>query len=105
MKQRQPKDTSLQVELNATELRNNIVDENDILLISSQTGIKDEVLIRRTLCECQNDIASSIIKLLDIQHRVQVHVEVKEPTVFTQIRGILDEKDRIFHDARKSKPT
>lgn len=105
MKQRQPKDTTIEVETNANELRNNVVDDNDIVLISSQTGIKDEVLIKRVLCECENDIANSIIRLLDIQDRVDDRQEeVKEPTVFDQIRGILDEKDRIFHDVMKPKP-
>lgn len=106
MKQRYPKDTNQEVETNANDIRNNIIEDNDITLISSQTGIKDEVLIKRVLCECENDIAGSIIKLLDIQYRVDDRSnEVREPTVFDQIRGILDEKDRIFHDVMKPKPT
>lgn len=106
MKQRLPQESATEVEMNASELRNKIVDDNDISLISAQTGIKDEVLIKRVLCECKNDIASSIIQLLDIQYRVEIKSdEEKEPTVFDQIRGILDEKDRIFHDIMKPKPT
>jgi hypothetical protein len=106
MNQRRPRETTVEVETNAIKLRNKIIDNDDVCLISHQTGIKDDVLIKRVLCECQNDIARTIIKLLDIQNRIDQHSEddVKEPTVFDRIRGILDDKDRIFHEVMKPKP-
>lgn len=73
-----------------------------IYIIGKQTDIDDPVLIERILMECNNDIAQAILKLLGSNDKVE---EPQEPTVFEQIRNILNEKDAIYQTLNKAYKT
>lgn len=66
----------------------------EIDIISSQTGEDDKLYIERVFMECGNDVSKTIIKILNIDTKV----EKKENTVFDEIRQILNEKDAIYFD-------
>lgn len=64
-------------------------------IIMSQTGAVDRLYVERVFMECENDITKTILQLMDLTVEESVQ---KEPTVFDQIRKILNEKDAIYHD-------
>ena len=66
----------------------------EIDIISSQTGEDDKLYIERVFMECGNDVSKTIIKILNIDTKV----DKKEKTVFDEIRQILNEKDAIYFD-------
>jgi 5,10-methylenetetrahydrofolate reductase len=95
MNKKTPTDVSMQLAENLSDLKNKIVKESDIEIIIAQTGINDKLKIERMLLECRNDVSSTILKLMSFQEKQK---KVREPTVFDQIRDILNEKDAIYHD-------
>jgi hypothetical protein len=48
--------------------------------------------------ECNTDITKTILELMNITPTNEKTVVKREPTVFDQIRVILNEKDAIYHD-------
>lgn len=70
-------------------VKNELID-----IIQSQTNIDDLLHIERTLMECNNDVSKTILKLLNL-----LPEEVKkEPTDIDVFREILNEKDKIYHE-------
>ena len=90
-----PKDVSVELVDNISDLRNKVVKAGDIDIVASQTGISDRLEIERMLIECGNDVSSTIIKLLSLEEEQK---KVKEPTEFDQIRVILADKEKVYHD-------
>ncbi len=71
-----------------------VVKNEFIDIIHSQTNIDDLLYIERTLMECNNDVSKTILKLLNL-----LPEEVKkEPTDIDVFREILNEKDKIYHE-------
>jgi len=65
-----------------------------IEIIKSQTDIDDNLLIERTLMECKEDVAKTILALMNLLPKeIQ-----KEPTDIDIFREILNEKDKIYHE-------
>jgi hypothetical protein len=87
--------SSAEIQSNIKDIRNKVIREGDIDLIATQTGIQDKLHIERTLMECENDISRTILSLLNAP---KVNEVVKEPTVFDEIRTILNEKDKIYFE-------
>lgn len=87
------------IKSNCIDLQNNIVKDSDIAAIVHQTGVNDTLLIKRTLIECENNISSTIIRLLSGTNTVNLTEPKKEHGVFDEIRKILNEKDAIYHHA------
>ena len=71
----------------------------EIDIISSQTGEDDKLYIERVFMECGSDVSKTIIKILNIDTKV----EIKEKTVFDEIRQILNEKDALYFDMMAKK--
>lgn len=72
-----------------------------IKIIARQTSIDDTLYIERVLMECNNDIAKTILTL--IGSNTPDKQDVQEPTVFDQIRTILNEKDTLYHSLKAYK--
>lgn len=99
MNQNKPKDVCAELETNLQELENKIVHESDIDIIISQTGIQDKLYIEKVLIECNNNISSAIIKLMyPTDNENTEHKTSQEPTVFEQIREILNDKEKVYYD-------
>lgn len=105
MNHNQPKNVSAEVETNLHELQNKIVHESDIDIIKSQTGIQDKLHIEKVLIECNNNISSAIIKLIypSIDNKNTEEKKPQEPTVFEQIREILNDKEKVYYDVINKK--
>jgi hypothetical protein len=104
MNQRQPYDTNVEVTTNANELRGSIVLDGDIEFISKQTSIFDHILIKRHLVENNNNIAMTILSLLNLQQDEPTHQNASaETTVFGEIRKILNEKELIYQEVMKGR--
>jgi hypothetical protein len=95
MNKKSPTDVTSELNTNLEDLRNNIVKESDYETITSQTGVTDKLEIEKVLLDCQGDISLTILRLLSLQ---TVSKPIQEPTIFEQIREILNEKDRVYHD-------
>lgn len=63
-------------------------------MIRNQTNVHDMVLIERTYMECENDVVKTIMKLSNIVSKETV----KTPTIFDELRTILDAKDAVLQD-------
>ena len=96
MNKKVPRNVSDELSTNLVELRNKVVKEGDIDIITQQTGIEDKLEIERMLIECGNDVSSTILNLMSLKAEEK---QVKEPTLFDKIREILDDKDKVYHDA------
>lgn len=94
---------SEEVQSNIKDFRQNTVRSGDVAIIASQTGIEDTLYIERVLMECNNDIAKTILSLLKPSSETQDAAPASEPTVFDQIRIILNEKDAIYQAAKAYK--
>jgi hypothetical protein len=95
---------SEEIQSNIKDFKANTIRSGDVAIIASQTGIEDTLYIERVLMECNNDIAKTILSLLG-QNDDGAGTSmgdggsrgvVSEPTVFDQIRIILNEKDAIY---------
>lgn len=75
--------------------------KQEIHIISSQTGIEDKLYIERVFMECNNDIPATIIKLMNLS--VEPKKPCNEPTVFDEIRIILNEKNALYYDIMAKK--
>lgn len=65
-----------------------------VQVIQSQTNVDDILLIERTLMECNNDVPTTILTLMNmLPQKIK-----KEPTDFDVLREILNEKDKIYHE-------
>ena len=95
MNKKVPKDVSIELVDNISDLRNKVVKAGDIDIVASQTGIHDRLQVERVLIECGNDVSSTIIKLMLLEEEKK---KVKEPTEFDQIREILSDKEKVYHD-------
>ena len=95
MNKQAPKNVSIELATNITDLKNKVVKDTDVDIIVSQTGIDDKIEIERVLLECQSDISRTILKLMSLKSNDK---EPKEPTVFDQIREILNDKEQLYHD-------
>ena len=95
MNKKVPKDVSIELVDNISDLRNKVVKAGDIDIVASQTGIHDRLQVERVLIECGNDVSSTIIKLMLLEEEKK---KVKEPTEFDQIREILADKEKVYHD-------
>jgi hypothetical protein len=62
--------------------------------IKKQTNVSDDALIEQTYKDCAGDELKAIMKLLNIEERKSS----KPPTLFDNIREILDEKDKIYQE-------
>ena len=69
--------------------------DTDIDIIMSQTNVDDRLYVERVFMECENDISQTVIKLMNLKVEDKPK---KEPTIFENIRKILNEKDNIYHD-------
>lgn len=73
------------------------MDAETLSIIKSQTGADDmhldDLHIERVYFECGSDIVKTIMKLSDLK---DVTVQNKEPSVFDDIRKIVDEKEQIY---------
>lgn len=66
-------------------------------MIRSQTMVQDGVLIERTFHECEGNVVKTILKLSNL-----TTVETKPtPTLFDEMRAILDAKDAILQEKIK----
>lgn len=82
-------DDIVQIDTNSINRLTELID-----IIKSQTDIDDKLLIERTLMECKEDVATTILKLMNLLPKeIQ-----KEPTDIDIFREILNEKDKIYHD-------
>jgi 5,10-methylenetetrahydrofolate reductase len=99
MNKKAPKDVSIELVDNISDLRNKVVKTVDIDIVASQTGIRDKLEIERVLIECGNDVSLTIIRLLSLKEEKK---KVKEPTEFDQIREILADKEQVYHDVMKT---
>ena len=82
-------DDIVQIDTNSINRLTEFID-----IIKSQTDIDDKLLIERTLMECKEDVATTILKLMNLLPKeIQ-----KEPTDIDIFREILKEKDKIYHD-------
>ena len=100
MNKKAPKDVSIELVDNISDLRNKVVKAGDIDIVASQTGICDTLEIERVLIECCNDVSLTIIRLMSLKEEKK---KVKEPTEFDQIREILADKEQVYHDVMKTK--
>jgi 5,10-methylenetetrahydrofolate reductase len=98
MNKKAPKDVSIELVDNISDLRNKVVKKGDIDIVASQTGICDKLEIERMLIECSNDVSLTIIRLLSLK---ETQKTVKEPTEFDQIREILADKEKVYHEVMK----
>lgn len=65
--------------------------DNDVIsIISNQTNIDDTLLIEKTFFECNSDIGSTVLTLMNIPYKKPI---LKKQTEFDEYRKILDEKD------------
>jgi hypothetical protein len=82
-------------ELQQNDLKNKELFNQNIDIIMSQTNVEDRLYVERVYMECENDVPQTVIKLmnLEVEHKPQ-----KEPTIFENIRKILNEKDTMYHD-------
>ncbi len=97
MNKKEPTDVSVELSTNLNDLRNKIIKETDIDIIALQTGHEDRLEIERILIESENDVSKAILNLMSLKYQQK---EPKESTIFDQIREILDDKDRIYHDVQ-----
>lgn len=77
------------------------MDQSTKDIVSKQTGIDDMLLIEKVFFECNSDVGSCILTLMDIKFETK-----PEPisTEFDEYRRILDDKDRIYQQVvEKSK--
>lgn len=95
MNRKSPTDVSSELNTNLADLRNKTVKDSDYETITSQTGVTDKLEIEKVLLDCQGDISLAILRLLSLQ---TIEKPIQEPTIFEQIREILNEKDRVYHD-------
>jgi hypothetical protein len=72
--------------------------QNNIDIIKKQTDVDDDLLIERCLYENSNDILKTIMQLSNLKEKEYY----KAPDeVFDEIRKIVDEKEKIYHDRNK----
>lgn len=67
-------------------------------IVKSQTDVQDEDYILTVFEECKKDIVKTIMTLSKIQHAPKRNTTT--PSVFDEIRAIVDEKEQLFFELR-----
>jgi hypothetical protein len=70
----------------------------DINIVKLQTNITDEEVIAACLQKNNNDIIKTIMELSSLQEIIRE--KVVDP-VFEEIRNIVEEKEKLYHDLCK----
>lgn len=73
--------------------------QDNIETIMKQTGLTDELLVRKVYYKNNKDVSDTIIELLNLPKSEPKNVET--PSEFTNLRKILDEKDVIFEQIQQ----
>lgn len=74
------------------------MDPELITIIKSQTQVTDSIEIERVYYECKGDLASTILKLANVDYNKPL---AKPITKFDHFRTILDEKATVFQNREK----
>jgi hypothetical protein len=74
--------------------------QDTIDIVKSQTDIQDEDYISNVLKECDNDVIKAIMTLSDIKDAPKRNVST--PSVFDEIRTIVNEKEQLFYKLRNT---
>lgn len=73
--------------------------QDNINTIMKQTGINDEMLVRKIYYKNNKDISDSIIELLNLEKTFRKDAEKQDE--FSKMRKILDEKDILFQQIKE----
>lgn len=73
--------------------------QDNINTIMNQTGINDEMFVRKIYYKNNKNISDTIIELLNLQKVSRKNPEQQDE--FTKMRKILDEKDILFQQIKE----
>lgn len=78
------------------------MDLNTLSIIKNQTGITDEEHIKNIYKQKNNSIIDTIVHLSDLKEDTsRKENNESKPSIFVEIRKIIEEKENIYHNRNK----